>query len=169
MLTCFNLGSKGWHSGQSARLPSVGPGFKSRRRRHMWVEFVVGSLPCSERFFSGYSGFPSPQKPAFPNSNSTRNQVDEEPLCGCATSKSLFIYLFIYIYLFICLGFNYGEKVAEKLGFETDRWRVNPTDQLLSAFSERKDSTISKLIEASQEAGLPRLASELEKRFLQGS
>ena len=23
-----------------------------------WVEFVVGSLPCSERFFSGYSGFP---------------------------------------------------------------------------------------------------------------
>ena len=26
-------------------------------RRHMWVEFVVGSLPCSERFFSGYSGF----------------------------------------------------------------------------------------------------------------
>ena len=26
----------------------------------MWVEFVVGSHPCSERFFSGYSGFPSP-------------------------------------------------------------------------------------------------------------
>ena len=25
-------------------------------RRHMWVEFVVGSLPCSARFFSGYSG-----------------------------------------------------------------------------------------------------------------
>ena len=36
--------------------------------------------------------FPLPQKPAFPNSNSIRNQVDEEPLCGCATSKSLFIY-----------------------------------------------------------------------------
>ena len=32
--------------------------------------------------------------------NSTRNQVDEEPLCGCSTCKSLFIYLFI-IYLFI--------------------------------------------------------------------
>ena len=40
--------------------------------------------------------FPSPQKPLFPNSNSTRNQVDEEALCGCATSKSLFIYLFIH-------------------------------------------------------------------------
>ena len=28
----------------------------------MWVEFVAGSLPCSERFFFAYSGFPSPQK-----------------------------------------------------------------------------------------------------------
>ena len=55
--------------------------------RYMWVEFVIGSLPCSERFISRYSGFP------LPNSNSTRNQVDEEPLCGCANSKSLFIYL----------------------------------------------------------------------------
>ena len=35
------------------------------------------------------------KKPTFPNSNSTRNQVDEEPLCGCSTCKSLFIYLFI--------------------------------------------------------------------------
>ena len=49
------------------------PGFDCRTRRHMWVEFVVGSLPCSERFFSGYSGFPSPQKPIFPNSNSIWN------------------------------------------------------------------------------------------------
>ena len=24
----------------------------------MWVDFVVGSRPCSERFFSGYFGFP---------------------------------------------------------------------------------------------------------------
>ena len=33
--------------------------------------FVVGSLPCSERFFSRYTPvFPSPQKPTFPNSNS---------------------------------------------------------------------------------------------------
>ena len=56
-------------------------------RKDMWVEFVVGSLPCSERFFSGYSGFllslTSPQKPTFSNSSSTRNLVDEEPLCGC--------------------------------------------------------------------------------------
>ena len=28
----------------------------------MWVEFVVGSLLCSERSFSGYSGFPLSSK-----------------------------------------------------------------------------------------------------------
>ena len=33
------------------------PGLKSRLARHMWVEFVIPSLPCTERCFSGYSGF----------------------------------------------------------------------------------------------------------------
>ena len=32
------------------------------RRRHMWVEFDVGSLLCSERFYSGHSGFPHSSK-----------------------------------------------------------------------------------------------------------
>ena len=51
-------GEQGWHSGESTRLPPVWPRFKSWRRCHMWFEFVVGSLPCFERFFSRYSGFP---------------------------------------------------------------------------------------------------------------
>ena len=57
-------------------------------------------LSFAPRGFSpGTLVFPSPQKPTFPNSNSIRNQVDEEPLCDCATSKSLFIiYLFIYLF-----------------------------------------------------------------------
>ena len=97
-----SLGSKGWRSGESTRLPPMWPGFKSRRRRHnMWVEFVVGSLLCSERFFSGYFGFPLSSK----TSISKFQQFDQESgrrrtLCGCATSKSLFIFLFIYL-LFI--------------------------------------------------------------------
>ena len=49
-------------------------------------------------FSPGSPVFSSPQKTTFPNSNSTKNQVDEEPLCGRATAKLLFIYLF---YLFI--------------------------------------------------------------------
>ena len=44
-------------------------------------------------FSPGTPVFPSPQKPTFPNSSSTRNQVDEEPLCGCAISKSLLTHL----------------------------------------------------------------------------
>ena len=52
---------QGWRSGESARLPPMCPGFDSRTRRHMWVEFV-GSLLCSERFFSGYSGSPLSSK-----------------------------------------------------------------------------------------------------------
>ena len=91
-------GEQWWCSGESTPLPPVWPGFNSQVWCHMWVEFVVGSLPCSKRFFSGYSGFPLSSKPTFPNSNSTRNQVDEEPLCGCATSKSLFIYFYYFIF-----------------------------------------------------------------------
>ena len=34
------------------------PGYDSRTRRHMWAEFIVGSLLCSEKFYSGYSDFP---------------------------------------------------------------------------------------------------------------
>ena len=55
------LREQGWSS-ESTRLPPMWPGFKSQRLCHMWVEFVVGSLPCSERFFSGYSGFPLSSK-----------------------------------------------------------------------------------------------------------
>ena len=65
----FN-GSKGWRSSEGAHLPPMWPGFDSRRWRHMWVEFVVGSLPYSKRFFPVIPVFPSPQKPTLPNSNS---------------------------------------------------------------------------------------------------
>ena len=84
-----------WRSGESTRLPPMWPGFKSRRRHHMWVEFVCLLLVLSlaPRGFSPDTPvFLFPQKPTFPNSNLTRNQVDKEPLCGCATCKSLFIY-----------------------------------------------------------------------------
>ena len=54
----------------------------------------IGSLLCFERFSTPV--FPSPRKPTFQNSNSTRNQGDEEPLSGCAAYKLLFIvYYFI--------------------------------------------------------------------------
>ena len=91
-------GSKGWRSGESARLPPMWPGFKSRRRRHMWVEFVVGSLPCSERFFSGYSGFPLSSKTSI-----FKFQFDQES--GRRGTTLWMCYLQIIIYLFIYVSF----------------------------------------------------------------
>ena len=38
------------------------PGFDSRTRRHMWIEFVVGSRPCSEGFSPGSPVFLPTQK-----------------------------------------------------------------------------------------------------------
>ena len=56
-------GEQGWRSGEINRLPPMWPGFDSRTRGHIWVEFVVGSHLCSERFsFSGYSGIPLSSK-----------------------------------------------------------------------------------------------------------
>ena len=68
---------------------------------HMWVEFVVGSLLCSERFFSGYSGFPLSSK-----TKSSKFQFDQESGRRRTTFKmcypQIIIYLFIYI-LCCCL------------------------------------------------------------------
>ena len=52
-------------------------------------------------FSAGTPVFPSPQKPTFPNSNSISNRVDEEPLCGYATSKSLLLLLLLLLLLVV--------------------------------------------------------------------
>ena len=89
------------------------PGFDSWTWRHMWVEFVVGSHPCSERFFVGYSGFPLSSK-----TNSSKFQFDLESeghkfislglLRASLVKQRLFIYLFnFFIYIlvaFTCLA-----------------------------------------------------------------
>ena len=63
-----------------------GPGFKSQCQRHMWVEFVVGSLPCSERFFSGYSS----------KTNISKFQFDQQS--GRRSTTEWMCYLQIVIY-----------------------------------------------------------------------
>ena len=89
----FNrMGEQGWRSGENTRLPPMWPGFKSRHQRHMWVEFVVGSLLCSERFFSGYSGFPLSSE-----TNISKFQFDQES--GERRTTMWMCYLQIVIYL----------------------------------------------------------------------
>ena len=58
----------------------------------------VGSVRC---LFSPLlrEVFPSPQKLIFSNWSLTRNQVEEEPLSGCANFQSLFIYFLSYVWL----------------------------------------------------------------------
>jgi len=65
--------SKGGVGGEITHLPLMWPEFKSRRWRHMRVEFVIGSLPYPERFFSGNSGFPLSLK-----TNTSKFQFDLE-------------------------------------------------------------------------------------------
>ena len=88
--------NQGWRmrSCESTRLPPTWRGFNSRRRRHMWVKNVVGSFLCSERFFSGYSGFPLSSK-----TNISKFQFDQES--GRRRTTMWMCHLQIVIHLFI--------------------------------------------------------------------
>ena len=75
----------------------------SRCWRHMWVAFVLGSLPCSERFFSGYFGFPLSSK-----TNISKFQFDQESgrrrttvwMCYPQIIISFFLSLFWFHFFF---------------------------------------------------------------------
>ena len=76
----------------------------------MWVEFVVGSLPCSERFFSGYSGFP-----LSPKTNTSKFQFDLErtdtekqalKLLGASWVNKLHLHFFFTTNVVHCLYCN---------------------------------------------------------------
>ena len=88
--------AQGWHSVESTRLPPMWPEFKSETWRQMWVEFVIGSRPCSKRFFSGYSGFTLSSKTKISKLQFDLDTVDEEQPCGCATPNSHLFFIFIF-------------------------------------------------------------------------
>ena len=89
--------------------------------KHNILLLVLSFAPRG--FSPGTPVFPSPQKPAFPNSNLTGSQVDEEPVCGCATSKSLFIYLFIFPTNESTISSLEQNDHAKYLGVMTDDWK----------------------------------------------
>ena len=91
---------QGWHGVESTHPPLMWCGVQIP----VFAPYVglVSSwlvLSFALRGFSlGSPVFLSPQKPTFPNSNSTRGQVDEaEPLSGCATSKSFYFIITIFL------------------------------------------------------------------------
>ena len=67
----------------------------------MWVEFLVGSLRCYERFFLGTPVFSSPRKPTFPNSNSNCKGRRRTIFFGCAESSSSIVIIIIIIIIII--------------------------------------------------------------------
>ena len=90
-------------------LPCRPPTNVARVRRQMWVEFVVGSRPCSERFFSGYSGFPLPSKSNISKFQLTLKSPEwDEPI------KYVFIYVFNCI-LGIFFIYNIGIRIISKI------------------------------------------------------
>ena len=91
------------------------PGFDSRTRRHMWVEFVVGSRPCSEGFSPGSPVFLPPQKPTLPNSNSIGNSratgLSVARLLRATLVKQSLYYYYYYYYVFSPI-FGEGKRFA---------------------------------------------------------
>ena len=81
-----------------------GPGSNSGVDATCGLSLLLVLSYAPKGFSPGTPVFPSPQKPSFPNSTSTRSQVDKEPVCGCASSKSLIIIYFIYYLLLSVVG-----------------------------------------------------------------
>ena len=79
----------GWRSGESTCLPLLWPGFDSWIRRHTWVEFVIGSRPCSEGFSPGSLVFFPPQKPTLQILIRSRNESDGNSLSALLLSVTL--------------------------------------------------------------------------------
>ena len=98
--------------------PGSNPGVDAICRLSLLL--VLSFAPRS--FSPGSPVFSSPQIPTFPNSNSTRNRVDKEPLCGCATCKSLF-FIFIIIYLFLISPAPHGLNRTKLTKGKWIRWQ----------------------------------------------
>ena len=104
-----------WRSGEITHLPPMWPRFNSRSWRHMWVKFVIGSCPCSEGFSPGTPVFLLPQKPTFPNSNSTwkaRTPLNEFlELFGASWINKLHLHLHVFsCFTSLVMRVTLGEK-----------------------------------------------------------
>ena len=88
-------GEQGCRSGESSCPPPLWFGFDSRTRRHVWVEFVVGSHPCSEGFPPGSLVFLPPQKSTHLNSNSISKQWKKSHFMEMSLQIPIYFIIFI--------------------------------------------------------------------------
>ena len=100
---CKFLEEQGWRGVESARFALMLQRFKSCILCHKWIEFVVGSRPCSEGFSPGSPGSPvflPPQK----SLRISKFQFDQEfESHGIVSHKNIVCYprytKLIFIYL----------------------------------------------------------------------
>ena len=84
-----------------------GPGFEYWRRRHMWVECVVGSLLCSKRFFSGCSGFPISLKTNISKFQFDLERTDNAPKCSVGKQITIFNFFFEISFNFVIVQYEF--------------------------------------------------------------
>ena len=111
---CYDLhifGEQGWCSGQSIRLLGTNVAWvQLLASTPYWVKFVVGSFPCSKRFFYGHSGFPLSSK-----TNISKFQFNQESGRRRTTMWLCYLQIVIYfLYLFkkfwrLSMGMPIGE------------------------------------------------------------
>ena len=112
----------------------------------MWVEFVVGSLLYSERFFSRYSGFPLSSKTSI-----SKFQFDQESGRQRTTLWICYLQIIIYLFTYLFIIFLSNESLllvavvaqvfkkphiekgegSDKDNEEVDNSKLNPTSEFL--------------------------------------
>ena len=121
---------QGWHSVESPHPPLTWRGVQIPVFAPSvgWVRSWLVLSFALRGFSPGTPVFFSPQKPTFLNSNSTRNQVDEEPICGCATCKSLLFIYFIYLFYSKNDSLHCGKCTFKLLTWTLEKGEIkNPT------------------------------------------
>ena len=112
----------------------------------MWVEFVVGSLLYSERFFSRSSGFPLSSKTSI-----SKFQFDQESGRQRTTLWICYLQIIIYLFTYLFIIFLSNESLllvavvaqvfkkphiekgegSDKDNEEVDNSKLNPTSEFL--------------------------------------
>ena len=92
---------------------------------NMWVEFVVGSLLCSERFFSGYSCFLLLSK-----TNTSKFQFDQESGRGRTSLWMCFLHIIVYwlnVYIYLWQLWRHCNPCHNKFPSLSNQERSNTT------------------------------------------
>ena len=92
---CWNIQSRDGAVVRALSSHQCGPGSNPGVDAIRGLSLLLVLSLAPRGFSPGTPVFPSPQKPTLPNSHSTRNQVDEEPLRGSATFKPSFVNSFV--------------------------------------------------------------------------